>query len=223
MGECNNPEVPWGGFMSCFKLSFGEDDEAHVLSPDVNGTIFRCGCNRLFPLDGPKCQDTHYYPTQNYTGEWTVSIAIFSVLCLISCYQSFLAIRATRILILTARAQKKSLRKQFDTVCVTAIMLGFAGPSAAVMIYSFVMRIAGVHNNAEFDGLLWTFPVCVMFSCQSLNGLALAWLDVAIKSDKVSGGHNIKKYVGLKWFFKAFMVISPIPKGCTIPSELTIT
>jgi len=169
--------------MTCFRLSYGEGKEADVLSPDANGTVYRCGCNRLFPLDGPECNHPSYYI--DYTAQWVFSLSVFSILCLVSCYQSILAFRAVHTLLAIARAQKKTLRKQFDTVCVTAIMLAFAGSSAALMIYSFIMRIAGVNDNAEFDGLLWAFPICVMFSCQSLNGLALAWLDVAIKSDKV--------------------------------------
>jgi hypothetical protein len=55
------------------------------------------------------------------------------------------------------------------------------------------MRTAGIFSDTIFDTLLFFFPLALLFVCQSMNGLASAWLDVAIKSDKMNGGASVKK------------------------------
>jgi len=53
MGFCD-ADIPSAQFMNCYRLKEHYDG---VLSPAENGTTYRCGCNRLFPLDGELCDE----------------------------------------------------------------------------------------------------------------------------------------------------------------------
>jgi hypothetical protein len=194
VGPCDLQDLPGYNHMNCFRLEFNVEG---LLVPDSNGTQYRCGCNKLFPLNSPTCDEP---------GEWQTlynfAVALFSVQFIISMLLFLKAAHGFAIIF----QDQKATKKKFDTVAVTTLMNVFGGFFTSIMTLSFVLRTSASIDDQAFGDMLFAFPFTVMFCCQGFNGLALAWLDIAIKSDKMDGGNNIKKYENLKKFLKGFVV-----------------
>ena len=160
--------------MNCYRLEFSS--ETGLLEPDKNGTQYRCGCNKLFPLGGEACRD----PWQSGTVYYFCTVLFFVQFV----FTLFLFWRTTSGFVVIM-ADKLKNGKKFDTVAATSLLLSLCSFFTSIMVASFVLRASGLVGDHTFNSLLFAFPFTVMFICQSFNGLALAWLDVAIKSDKV--------------------------------------
>jgi len=92
---------------------------------------------------------------------------------------------ASWVLVQNPAAKGKSL----DTVTVCSLLLTAAGFFAAIMLFDFLFRCLppayGGFDNATFASLLFSFPMVVMFVCQSLNGPALAWLGTTTSCNSI--------------------------------------
>jgi hypothetical protein len=207
--------------MECFRVSVeplannshSQSDSAWGMSelvyPDPNGTDYRCGCHRLYSMEGPDC-------AVDVAG-WSTYYAHF-VMALQFLVSLFLFVRAAQCSVFLTKAALASGKKMgsssllarlpyLDAVSVCALTMTVGMFFACVMNGPvFYGRALMLIDNHEFEALLWSFPITVMCVAQSMNGLAIAWLTVAIKSDKVSGGHNVAKYERGKKFLKAAVV-----------------
>ncbi|GMH96380.1 hypothetical protein TrVE_jg12032 [Triparma verrucosa] len=211
VGLCRDESLPAADMMHCYRLEYSP--ETGLLEPDKNGTQYRCGCNKLFPLDGFDCLQ----PLENVGGITYFANVLFLIQLLISMILFWKAISGFIVIVLDGKAKKK----KFDTVAATSLLLTFASVFTIIMVTSFCLRSSGLINNAGFDSFLFSFPFTVMFVCQCFNGLALAWLDVAIKSDKMEGGKSIPKYMVIKKFLKGFVVFLFIACGHLFLSDMT--
>ena len=174
VGVCDVETVDGYDRMNCYRLEFSS--ETGLLEPDKNGTQYRCGCNKLFPLGGEACRD----PWQSGTVYYFCTVLFFVQFV----FTLFLFWRTTSGFVVIM-ADKLKNGKKFDTVAATSLLLSLCSFFTSIMVASFVLRASGLVGDHTFNSLLFAFPFTVMFICQSFNGLALAWLDVAIKSDKV--------------------------------------
>ena len=173
--------------------SWGMSD---LIFPDENGTEYRCGCHRLYGLEGPDC-DENEDDSMAYYSHFCMGLQLLVAI--------FLFVRATRCSVFLVKAALASNKKMGSspllakmpyldsiTVCALTMTVG--------MFFSCIMngpvfygRALMLINNHEFEALLWSFPITVLCVAQSMNVLAIAWLTVAIKSDKVSGGENMRR------------------------------
>mmetsp|Transcript_10998 Transcript_10998/g.19895 ORF Transcript_10998/g.19895 Transcript_10998/m.19895 type:complete len:426 (+) Transcript_10998:158-1435(+) len=217
-GYCENTAVPAHNYMECFRVSVEPLPDSSTSSwgmsdlifPDENGTEYRCGCHRLYGLEGPDC-DENENDSMAYYSHICMGIQLLVTI--------FLFVRATRCSVFLVKAALASSKKMgsspllarmpyLDSVTVCALTMTVGMFFACIMNGPvFYGRALMLINNHEFEALLWSFPITVLCVSQSMNVLAIAWLTVAIKSDKVSGGHNVAKYERGKKFLKACVVL----------------
>ena len=164
------------GMQHCFRVSWSPDHDNWY--SDKDGTDYRCGCNKVFPVDGPDCR-TRLEPY------CTVAIVVYSIQAIIAFAQLCRALWTLRNLIKLSLLQQK--KKIFDAVTVTALFLSLGLGFNTIMTLSFVLRTMTIIDDPAFNVWIISVPFCVMFIAQSLNSLAVAWLDVGINSSKVGG------------------------------------
>ncbi|GMI08448.1 hypothetical protein TrRE_jg6034 [Triparma retinervis] len=216
-GYCENPAVPAHRYMECFRVNVeplssnsSEWGMTELIYPDANGTDYRCGCHRLYALEGPGCD-----VSVAGWGGW-YSHVFMTIQLMVTFFLFWRASRCSIFLVKAAMATNKKMGSSpllarlpyLDSVAVCSITMTMAMFFTCIMNGPvFFGRALMWIDNHEFEALLWSFPITVMCVAQSMNVLAIAWLTVAIKSDKVSGGHNVAKYERGKKFLKGCVVL----------------
>jgi hypothetical protein len=108
-GYCENTAVPAHRYMECFRVTVepmssnnSEWGMSELIFPDENGTDYRCGCHRLYALDGPDC-DANVAGSAAYYHH-----AVQSLQLLVSV---FLFVRATQCSVFLVKAALASNKK----------------------------------------------------------------------------------------------------------------
>ncbi|GMH49600.1 hypothetical protein TL16_g09149 [Triparma laevis f. inornata] len=194
VGDCDADiaQAPWA---QCYRLSYGSDG---LLVPNATGTELRCGCNKLFPFDGVMCDETGVNNTV-----WWFSVLAFGIQAFISFYQFVRTAYGVKELM----AKEKGPKRKVDDITATMIFLMIGNFFTVMMLVCFTGRTSpnGL-TNEEFAYLLFSFPLVVLFICQSMLALALSWLSVAIKSS-VGNDASVSKYKRLRVALKSWAII----------------
>ena len=185
---CTSTTVTNPERMLCFLGKFNHDTGKFY--PDADGNVTRCGCWRLFPMDGPDCGEfTKGDAPGNFGGYF--SLVWFMLLVIMSFYVSVESTRGYYFLFQANRAAKHRKSFRQDVGAQTCLLVGIGCAFQGLFCLTLFFRalptgMQGIGNSAYYR-YLFTLPATIIFIFQSQVGIALAWIEIAIKSTKVSG------------------------------------
>ena len=185
--------------MSCYRGEFVNAttiSSGTTFAPSVDGTQYRCGCARLFPLDGKNCD------------QWTDSLAvlclpIFLSLILYSAYVAYHSFKGFSIL-MANRILIKGKVKRFDVGEMTCLLVGVGCTFSTLMVCSFFLRsLPGGMDDPTFSKCLLLLPLTLLSHFQGMVGISMGWLDIAVAQER--GASNLGRY---RTFLKCFAVFA---------------